>query len=309
MVDNYYETLGVDENASIGEIKKKYRKLSLQHHPDRGGDEELFKKISTAYDILGDAEKKKRYDAERRNPFASMFGGGGGNTHADINETFKMFFGNQGGGLFGGGHPFGVNMNGMGNGSTRIFVNGKPVNMRQMQKPEPINKHIELSMYDSYMGKNYPLKISRWTMFNNEKRFENETIYIPIPQGIDNNEIMNIRNKGNVASDHNIGDVKVFIKVKNDTKFKRHGLDLIYTKKLSLKESLTGFTFELKHINNKTITINNNTGTVIKPGFNKVIPKLGFKRNNQVGNLIIKFDITFPDSFTEEVRDKLKKIL
>ena len=314
-MENLYNVLGVNENASSEEIKKKYRKLSLQHHPDRGGDAEMFKKISTAYDVLGDVEKKRKYDNERKNPFASMFGGSGGNSHNDINETFKMFFGNQGG-LFGGagGHPFGINLNnmgggGMGNGTTRIFVNGKPVNMRDIQKPEPIKKHIVLSMYESYTGKNYPLKISRWTLYNNEKKYEDETIYVPIPKGIDNNEIINIRNKGHVASNHNIGDIKVFIKIKNDTSFQRNGLDLIYTKKLSLKESLTGFIFELKHINNKTITINNDNGTVIKPGFNKIIPKLGFIRNNQMGNLIIKFEIDFPDSLSKEKRDELKKIL
>jgi molecular chaperone DnaJ len=70
-MENYYEILGVTENASPDEIKKTYRKLAMEHHPDKGGNEEKFKKISEAYDILGDENKRKSYDNQRRNPFGS----------------------------------------------------------------------------------------------------------------------------------------------------------------------------------------------------------------------------------------------
>jgi len=68
-IDNYYEILGVEENASQDDIKKKYRKLAKENHPDIGGNEEKFKKISTAYDVLGDDQKRQQYDQERKNPF------------------------------------------------------------------------------------------------------------------------------------------------------------------------------------------------------------------------------------------------
>ena len=68
--------LGVGENSSQGDIKKAFRKLSLQHHPDRGGDAEEFKKINEAYSTLGDVEKKRMYDMRKNNPF--MPGGVGG---------------------------------------------------------------------------------------------------------------------------------------------------------------------------------------------------------------------------------------
>ena len=63
----HYQTLGVDEKASDNEIKKAYRKLSMKHHPDKGGDPEQFKKINEAYQTLGDRDKKKRYDMSRTN--------------------------------------------------------------------------------------------------------------------------------------------------------------------------------------------------------------------------------------------------
>lgn len=74
-IDNFYEVLGVNETATQDEIKKKYRKLAKENHPDAGGDEELFKKISTAYDVLGDDEKRKQYDNQKRNPFGGGFDG------------------------------------------------------------------------------------------------------------------------------------------------------------------------------------------------------------------------------------------
>ncbi|MHB8492569.1 MAG: DnaJ domain-containing protein, partial [Solirubrobacteraceae bacterium] len=76
---DYYKALGVDRKASAADIKKAYRKLARQYHPDRhGGDkqaEERFKEISSAHDVLGDAEKRKQYDAGS-GPFA--MGGQGG---------------------------------------------------------------------------------------------------------------------------------------------------------------------------------------------------------------------------------------
>ena len=61
---NHYETLGVDKNATQDELKKAYRKLSKEHHPDKGGDEEKFKEISEAYSVLSDPEKRKEFDLQ-----------------------------------------------------------------------------------------------------------------------------------------------------------------------------------------------------------------------------------------------------
>ena len=86
---NPYEILGVDKSASTDEIKKAYRKLSKEHHPDKGGNEEKFKDIAAAYDILSDPQKKQNYDAfgdAKGNP--NPFGGGGFSGFDDFVNSF-----------------------------------------------------------------------------------------------------------------------------------------------------------------------------------------------------------------------------
>mgnify|MGYP003384836804 CR=1 FL=1 len=119
-----------------------------------------------------------------------------------------------------------------------------------------------------------------------------------------------LRGQGHQLSETVKGDIKVNIKINNDSNFTRRGLDLIYKKELSLKESLCGFSFNLMHINRKTFTFNNETNpTIIKPGQTKVIPNLGMIRDNHIGNLIVSFEIKFPHSITEEQRLKLNDVL
>lgn len=84
--DTHYSILGVTEEATQEEIKKAYRRLAKENHPDKGGDEETFKKISVAYDIIGDEQKRNEYDYQRKNPFANMGGG--------FNDMFSQMFNN-----------------------------------------------------------------------------------------------------------------------------------------------------------------------------------------------------------------------
>lgn len=90
---SHYATLGVDKTATQSEIKKAYRKLSMQHHPDRGGDENKFKEIADAYAVVGDEQKRQQYDAMQENPFAN-FGNMGG-MEGNFSDLFNQFFGAQ----------------------------------------------------------------------------------------------------------------------------------------------------------------------------------------------------------------------
>ena len=317
---SYYETLEVPETATMEEIKKSYRQLSLKYHPDRNlGKPEMvakFQKIGEAYEILGDEQKKEEYDMMNKNPFAKMMSqGGGGGMHmgpmgpmGGIDEIFSSLFGMP------FGHMGGINLGPMGNmgnnPNIRIFRNGVQVNVQQaLQKPSPIIKTIVINMEQVFTGGSIPVEIERWLMERENKVFETETIYVNIPKGIDDNEIIILRDKGNVLTDEVRGDIKLFVKVENTTEFERHGLDLLIHKNISLKDALCGFSFELKYINGKSYTLNNNSGNIITPDYKKVIPNMGLTRDTHVGNLIIHFQVDFPKSLTEENMNKLKEIL
>src|SRR5579863_1482746 len=104
---DYYKALGVSDKATADEIKKAYRKLAKQYHPDTtGGDkakESRFKDVSNAYDVLGDAKKKKLYDDIRAGGFNPTAGGdgftytarGGGPGVFDLGDLFGQFFSGQ----------------------------------------------------------------------------------------------------------------------------------------------------------------------------------------------------------------------
>ena len=193
--------------------------------------------------------------------------------------------------------------------NVQIFRNGRPVNMNRIQKPEPLIQNITINLTQSYSGINYPLVINRWIMINNVKKNETEKIYFPIPKGIDSGEIIVIKDKGNCINNIHRGDLKLHITVKNNTEFKREGLNLKIKKTITLKQSLTGFSFDVRHINGKTYTINNDKGNIIPVNYSKEIDNLGMSRDNNIGKLIIKFDILFPRKLTNEQIDKLKEIL
>ena len=301
-MQNYYNVLGVDEKATPEQIKKAFRKASLKNHPDRGGNKEAFQKINDAYQTLGDPEKKRQYDIQRNNPFvgSNNFNMGGG-----PEDIFKMFFGGQGGMPF--GFPGGPNV--------QVFQNGRPVNINNMRKPSPITKTIKITFEEAYQGINKPVEIERWIQTKGMKQVEKEKIYVQIPAGIDNQEIIILRNKGNVINENLSGDIKIFINVTNDTDFVRDGLNLIYKKKITLKEALVGFKFDIKHVSGKTYCINNNNGKIITPQYSKIIKNMGMRRERphpappMVGNLIIVFDVEFPDELTEEQMKTISECL
>ena len=109
---DYYEVLGVGKSASADEIKKAFRRSAVEHHPDRGGDENKFKELNEAYEVLKDQEKRKRYDQFGHagvggngggDPFGGFGGYGGGAQNfglgdLGLGDIFSSFFGGQQGG-------------------------------------------------------------------------------------------------------------------------------------------------------------------------------------------------------------------
>jgi molecular chaperone DnaJ len=124
--ETYYNILGVEETATQDEIKKAYRKLAKENHPDKGGDEDIFKKISVAYDVVGDESKRQQYDMERKNPFGNM----GGNFGSSFSDLFNSVFGQQ----------------------------------RQQPRAHTTNLNVSIGVLESFLGKNKTITFQRKTM-------------------------------------------------------------------------------------------------------------------------------------------------
>jgi DnaJ-class molecular chaperone len=304
MAENYYNILGVNENSTKDEIKRAYRSLQMKYHPDKNpGNREainMTQKINEAYETLSDNEKKSEYDMMRNNPFMRMKSNSpfDNSDEIPVSDIFNMMFGAN---LFA--------MPGMPGHKIHIF-HGGPMDINQaMKKPMPIIKSLQITMEQVFNGACLPIEIERWILENGIKLFEKETIYVDIPKGIDDNEMIILRDKGNIISDNCKGDVKLTILVKNNESLRRAGLDLILEKNITLKEALCGFSFELKYIDGKSYTLNNNKGSIVPPEYKKVYTGMGLKRGEHSGNMIINFHIDFPEKLTEEQIDKLILIL
>jgi DnaJ-class molecular chaperone len=303
---SYYDILEIPKTSNEKEIKKAYRSLSLKHHPDRGGDAEKFKKISEAYETLSDPEKRQNYDNPTpENPFQHFNQSG---NMSDIHEIFSTVFG--GAGPF--GNPFGPGSNirfSQPNGGGGIhFINGRPHQM--FHAPPPIIKNIKITLTQAYTGHLVPIEIVKNNIINNNQEEEKETIYLEIPPGIDDGEIIILRQRGSNFNNIIRGDIKIIVEVENNTKLIRSGIDLIYKPAISLKDALCGFSLEIEHITGKKMAISNTSNkSVIKPNYKKVFPNLGMKRENNTGNLIVEFDIIFPETLSESQIEKISDAL
>ena len=336
-MSNHYETLGVQKDASETDIKKAYRSLSLKFHPDRNPAPEAkqkFQEINSAYEVIGDPESKANFDAQQNGggfpqgfPFPpGGFPGGGFGSGDDINNIFSQFFNGMGGM---GGLPPGIRIFHGGNHNPQHQQAHQQAHQahqehqahqqaqqqhffQQLQKPPPIIKNIEVSLEQCYNGASVSIEIERWRLKDNVKIIERETVYINVPKGIDNSDFIALNDLGNINNNMK-GDIKIGVNVNTDNSiFHRQGLDLIYNKTLTLKESLCGFSFEVLHLNGKKLVFENITNpSVIRPNTKRIIPNMGLNREgtSNIGNLVIEFEIEYPDSLTPEQINQLKIIL
>ncbi len=299
---DYYGVLGLNNKANQEELKKAYRKMSLKYHPDRkGGSNEAFKKINEAYGVLSDPNKKSHYDRQR-----GLYQGNqrrNQNLNSNNIDVFSRMFGfpihsmdqanirNQMRNQFGVG------------GNSRIPFIQKKIILTLEECYSGITKNMNIEKV-IYMGNN-----------NQVRKLVKVPVMITIPPGVNINDTLILRGKGNEYGPHQKGDIKIFFEIKKHALFTRDDLDIILKKKITWKESLVGFDFEITHLSGKRYKINNNDGKIIKNGYVKKINGLGMKKQHHsasglnLGNLLILFEVEEPDRLSEEIRNKLKEIL
>jgi curved DNA-binding protein len=206
---DHYQTLGLQPNATVDQIKKAYRSLAMKHHPDRGGDQAKFKDISVAYDTLSDQNKRAEYDQMRMGGPQVRFTTGG---FQDIND------------LFGGRSPFGD-----------MFG-------RRMQRNRDLNIQCQITLYDSFVGKqleaNYQLPSGK-----------PQTVVINIPPGISHGETIRYSGLGDDSIPQMPrGNLNVTIVILPDQNYSRQGDDLYTTVDISPIEAMIGCKKKVKFI-------------------------------------------------------------
>jgi curved DNA-binding protein len=281
---DYYSTLGVGKNATDDDIKKAYRKLAMKHHPDRGGDEATFKKISEAYDILSDPQKKQIVDL-------------GGDPK------------NQGGGGYGnsfnqGPFEFHFNTGGVPPGMEDIFDRfnfGAGFGRRPAQKNKTLNISIEITLEDVLNGKDINAEI---TIPGSGK---NRMINIAIPAGIEHGQQIRYEGMGDDAiRELRPGDLIVNVNVRPHSQFRREHSDLVLEKSVLVWDAIIGSTIDIETLDGKTLTINIPQGTKHGTILSCRGEGLPIMRSRNRGNLLIMIKVDMPKNLSTSQLDKIK---
>lgn len=218
MAHDYYKILGVEKSASQDEIKKAFRKLAQQYHPDKPtGDEKKFKEINEAYTVLSNPEKKKQYDTFGSTDAGSGFGGGQGFGGFD----FSGFQGN-----FNGQH---VDFD-IGDIFSQFFGGG----MRRTPKGQNIQVDTTISFKESVFG------VTKKISFYKKRDSQKHEVEIHIPAGIEDRQILKVPGNGEPIENGNPGDLLLIVHVEKHPHLQKNGYHLETELKLKPTELILG---------------------------------------------------------------------
>jgi curved DNA-binding protein len=297
MSKSLYETLGVSSNASEAEIKKAYRKLARQYHPDvnkEANAEDKFKEVNAAYEVLSDKEKRAKYDQFGD----AMFGGQnfhdfarGQGTNVDLDEILRNIFG--GGGGFGGSAGFG------GFGGSSGFGGASGFGGHHQSVNLDIEANVVVPFSVAVLGGKHSVSLN------------GESFDIKIPAGIKTGEKMRVRGKGR-SMQGQTGDLYLKIEIAPSQDYTREGDDLVKTFDVSLSAALFGGKVIVQTLEKEiTLKVPQNT----KNGQRFRVKDMGVmnRKRNERGDLYLKANIVLPDVNTldgklaEMMQEKLPK--
>jgi molecular chaperone DnaJ len=340
---DYYEILGVNKNASAEEIKKAYRKVAIQFHPDKNPGnkeaEEKFKEAAEAYEVLSDETKRTQYDR-----FGHSRPGGGGYQHHEMNmeDIFSQF-----GDIFGGGSPF------------DSFFGGGGSRSRQ-RKGSNLRIKLKLTLEEIANGVEKKIKVNRLTVAEGvtfktcatcqgtgqvrkvvntmlgqmvsastcatcngagqsiDKRPpgvdssglvpKEDLISVKIPAGVADGMQLSMAGKGNEAPGGGIpGDLLILIEETEDKQLKRDGSNLIYDLHISFADAALGTSVEVPSVNGKVrikIEPGTQSGRILR------LRGKGLKDLNGygTGDQLIYINVWVPKKLTADEKAKLEAL-
>jgi molecular chaperone DnaJ len=250
-LENYYEILGVAENATQDEIKKSFREKSKIMHPDKGGNEEDFKKINEAYDTLGDPNKRQQYNNQKNNPFGNM---GGGDPFDMFNQMFNQGFQQRKAPDKVIDLNVGVVDSYLGKNLTYDFIRktncntcdgkgGERITCGTCNGTGVLTQRVGNSFFSNIIrttcvscsGRGFNFKETCGTCYGECRVDEQMSVNMNLPEGISDGQFIKAQGYGDF---HNgmFGDVIFRINVSPQDGFEKNNGDLIYNKFLSLSD-------------------------------------------------------------------------
>lgn len=302
MAEDYYQLLGVEKGASEEKIKKAYRKLAMKYHPDHTkGDkaaEEKFKKISEAYAVLSDKEKRKEYDTFGAEGFRQRFSQEDIFRGFDFGDIFREFgfggdfFSGRGRGSssgmrfnFGGGSPFG----------------SQAGQQQARMKGSDLVYELPLTLKEVANGTTKTVSL--------QHQGYSQKVTVKIPKGLISGKKLRLAGKGSPSPVGGPpGDLFIQAKVLNDPSYRAEAYDLHMKQELKLSEAVLGTSISVSTLDDKELSLKIPPGT--RPGTKMRMPGHGLPhmKGNKKGDLYVKIQIKLPRQLTNEQKKLIEEL-
>lgn len=322
----YYELLGVEKTASAAEIKKAYRVLAMKHHPDKGGDSEMFKDIQKAFEVLSDPDKRSVYDKHGEDGLNS-------DSPSSPQDLISQLLGGKRGG------------NGKGRGQrprTQDHVRPMWASLEEIycgvtRKMPIVRKVINASDGDvqsceACEGSGVIIQVVRMGPIIQHMQqscpkcggnghfahtcIEKDILEVFIEKGSPDGHKINFHGKAEEKFGHETGDVIAVIKERKHPHFLRKGADLYVEREITLAEALTGFKIVVEHLDGRKLIVRSKEGEVIQPRRNGMILKAVSGAGMPIhrdpfnfGNLFLVLSIRFPLSIQPSAVAEIRQLL
>ncbi len=298
---DYYEVLGVSRSASADEIKKAYRKLALQFHPDRNpGDkaaEEKFKEANEAYDVLSDAQKKKAYD-QFGHMGAQGAGFGGGNPFEDFA---------RGGGFRQSGYENGPESfnDVFGDIFSDFFSQGKRGRQSGPPRGADLRYTLNISFEEAAAGAEKMISFIR----QRAGKEEPAKLMVSVPAGVKSGQKLKLKNEGDGPPSNSglTGDLYVILNIVDHPLFRRNEDDVLVDLPIGFVDACLGVTVEVPTLTGRA-SLKIPAGTPSGQIFRLKGRGFGAVGGHAPGDMLIKIVIDIPKDLTDEQKDLLKKL-
>ncbi|MFA7346684.1 MAG: DnaJ C-terminal domain-containing protein [Desulfurivibrionaceae bacterium] len=306
---DYYKLLGVGKSASPEEIKKAYRKLALKYHPDRNKGnkeaEEQFKKISEAYAVLSDKEKRQQYDSFGSAGFQQRYSQEDIFRNADLGDILREFGINFGGGRTtfrssGGGGGFEEMFRQPGAGA-RASHGFQDFRQQQQVKGSDLSLELPITLHEVLTGAEKTISLGRGAAA--------EKVSVKIPVGIETGKKLRVSGKGSPSPMGGPpGDLYLLIKVEPHPIFTREGAHLTMDLQIPYSSAVFGGEVEVPTLEGKQLKVKVPPGC--QPQAKLRLRKHGLPDSpgGERGDLLVKIVVAVPKDLSEEQQDLVKKL-